>query len=176
MAIRENPFEPLIALITLFKKKRAFALRTASAIAVSVSSQESVGKTFRRTGPRSRRRQRPGWISGRNLKFICCYGSCDRYLIQNARARPCGLAHSDAAHPAGHHHYASSESERQPGRKKRPFPPIHAQKIRASGALAAVQFRCGFSIERPWVDGVSVGIPSGLDNSLDGGAICRNWR
>ncbi len=41
--------------------------------------------------------------------------------IKCARARPRGLTHSDAAHPAGHHHNARGENEWQPGPKERPF-------------------------------------------------------
>jgi len=44
--------------------------------------------------------------------------------------------------------------------------------------LAVVQFSCGFSTGRPWVDGPPAGVPSGPDEMPDKepGAIGRNWR
>src|SRR5215470_17104906 len=41
--------------------------------------------------------------------------------VKSAWTSPGGLAHSDAAHTAGHHHYAHGEYDWQPASEKRPF-------------------------------------------------------
>ncbi len=87
-------------------------------------------KTFRRNGP-APAETGPVWISGGNLrcKLVRKIQRCNRFQrrdpmhsgIQSAWAGPRGLAHSDAAHPAGHHRDALSKNERQPGPEDRPL-------------------------------------------------------
>lgn len=64
---------------------------------------------------------------------------------------PGALLRSDslcAAYPAGHHHNASGENERQPGRRNADFHPAYTKRARDEGPRPAVQFNCGRHKER----------------------------